>query len=83
MLELVIYAAALGVSVVYIVPVLASFIKGMLPATVQANFNVPTTYPTTLQAGLWAVAFWGALLGVTLWAISMVHPVGKALKAEA
>jgi hypothetical protein len=82
-MELLIYALALGVAAVYIVPILAGIAKGFLPATVSAQMTVPTTYPQTFSAGLWSIVFWGALLGVALWAISFVRPVKRAIQREA
>lgn len=83
LIEFLFYAAILGAAVVYIVPLLAGVVKGMLPATVAANFNVPTAYPTSMTAGLWSIVFWGALLGATLWALSHVRPIGRVIERGA
>lgn len=77
------YALALGVSAVYLVPLIANVIKGMLPSTLAANFNVPTATPATTTAGLWSVVFWGVLLWTAIYIVSMIKPVGRAIRREA
>lgn len=82
-MELLIYGAALGVSAAYIVPILAKIFVGFLPASIQTNFTVPTATPATLTAGFWAILFWGVLLGASLWAVSLIRPVGEAVRESA
>lgn len=82
-MELVIYGLALGIAAVYIVPILAGLTRNFLPATVQANMSVPTAYPASFTAGLWSIVFWGAFLALALWAVSMIKPIGRAVRSEA
>lgn len=83
MTELVIYALALGVVATLFVPLLFGFTKGFIPASIQPNIAIPTAYPTGGAAILWSVVFWGIFLGLGLWLVSMVKPVGEAVRREA
>lgn len=82
-MELALYGGALGLSAAFLVPLIYGFIKGLLPASVTSNVAIPTSYPTTGAGILWTVLIWGGLLGLSLWAISFIKPVGRAIESEA
>lgn len=83
MVEYLFGAAALGVAYAYVLPLLASLIKGFIPASFAADFTVPTTYPKTLTAGLWSIVFGGALLALSVWLVAKVGPLGDGVRKVA
>jgi len=81
-MQLAIYAGALGLCAALIVPILYGFLSRFLPASIKAASTVPTSYPTTLQGVLWSVVVWGVFLGAAIWLVSMIRPVGSAIRSE-
>jgi hypothetical protein len=78
-MEYVIFAVALGFVATIIVPLLYGQASRFLPATLTTNANVPTSIPQ--GAGiLWSIVTWGVFFGVALWLVSMIRPVGTAVR---
>ena len=82
-MEFLIYVLALGVGASLIVPIAYSFIAGKLPASIGTNAMVPTAYPKTAKGIVVSVLFWGLFLGGALYLLSMVKPVGEAIRRQA
>lgn len=81
-MELLLYMAGLGVSAAVIAPFLFGLVKNFLPASIQSASTLPSTYPSSGAAILWSVVLWGAFLGGAVWLISLVRPVGEAIRRE-
>lgn len=82
-MELLIYGLALGFSAAILVPIVAGLSAKVLPTSISQNVSVPTSYPTTGAGILWSILFWGLFLGLSLWAVSLIGPVGRAVRSEA
>lgn len=82
-MELLIYGGALGISAAILVPILYSFVGGLLPASLTTGVQIPTAIPASAQAIATSVVLWGVFLGLALWAVSMIHPVRMAIEHEA
>lgn len=79
--EFALYALALGASAVFIVPILAKIIVSILPASMSTYLSgLPQSYPEGMAA-VWAVVAWGVALAGALYLVSMIKPVGRAVRA--
>jgi hypothetical protein len=82
-MEILLYGLVLGIAAALIVPLFYGVVGRWVPTSVGQHIVVPTAYPKTAAGIFWSIVVWGLFLGLAIWLVSLVPPLGKAVREEA